>query len=146
MPKVDVYDIKGKKVSDVELADDGTEIEGSQRQDFVFTIGSGQNIFKFDDDTEYIAINLTPINIFYHAQVVALGYPVAVVGYSENINAYCSGVKLGPCLISVTSGKGDCDAVGLAGIVDCPTAGIVNFGTFKSFGYIFFGDICNAIF
>lgn len=33
-----------------ELADDGTEIEGSQRQDFVFTIGSGQNIFKFDDD------------------------------------------------------------------------------------------------
>lgn len=33
-----------------ELAEDGTEVEGSQRQDFVFTIGSGQNIFKFDDD------------------------------------------------------------------------------------------------
>lgn len=33
-----------------ELADDGSELEGTQRQDFVFTIGSGQNIFKFDDD------------------------------------------------------------------------------------------------
>lgn len=33
-----------------ELADDGAELEGTQRQDFVFTIGSGQNIFKFDDD------------------------------------------------------------------------------------------------
>lgn len=37
-------------VSYCELAEDGSEIEGSQRQDFVFTIGSGQNIFKFDDD------------------------------------------------------------------------------------------------
>ena len=33
-----------------ELAEDGSELEGTQRQDFVFTIGSGQNIFKFDDD------------------------------------------------------------------------------------------------
>ena len=33
-----------------ELGDDGAELEGTQRQDFVFTIGSGQNIFKFDDD------------------------------------------------------------------------------------------------
>ena len=33
-----------------ELADDGSELEGTQRQDFVFPIGSGQNIFKFDDD------------------------------------------------------------------------------------------------
>lgn len=33
-----------------ELADDGSELEGTQRQDFVFTIGSGQNIFKFDND------------------------------------------------------------------------------------------------
>ncbi|MBQ4330314.1 MAG: trigger factor, partial [Spirochaetaceae bacterium] len=33
-----------------ELAEDSTELEGTQRQDFVFTIGSGQNIFKFDDD------------------------------------------------------------------------------------------------
>lgn len=33
-----------------ELAEDGAELEGTQRQDFVFTIGSGQNIFKFDDD------------------------------------------------------------------------------------------------
>lgn len=33
-----------------ELAEDSTELEGTRRQDFVFTIGSGQNIFKFDDD------------------------------------------------------------------------------------------------
>lgn len=37
-------------VSYCELGDDGAELEGTQRQDFVFTIGSGQNIFKFDDD------------------------------------------------------------------------------------------------
>lgn len=37
-------------VSYCELGEDGAELEGTQRQDFVFTIGSGQNIFKFDDD------------------------------------------------------------------------------------------------
>lgn len=33
-----------------ELDDAGNEIEGSKRQDYVFTAGSGQNIYKFDDD------------------------------------------------------------------------------------------------
>ncbi|AEE16999.1 trigger factor [Treponema brennaborense] len=33
-----------------ELDDDGKTVEGSERQDFVFTIGSGQNIYKIDDD------------------------------------------------------------------------------------------------
>lgn len=33
-----------------ELDDSGEAVPGSQRQDFVFTIGSGQNLFKFDDD------------------------------------------------------------------------------------------------
>ncbi|MBN2810767.1 trigger factor [Treponema zuelzerae] len=33
-----------------ELDDSGAEIAGTQRQDFVFTIGTGYNIFKFDDE------------------------------------------------------------------------------------------------
>lgn len=33
-----------------ELDDSGNTIQGTERQDFVFTIGSGQNLFKFDDD------------------------------------------------------------------------------------------------
>jgi trigger factor len=37
-------------VSYSELDEQGTVIAGSERQDFVFTIGTGQNIFKFDDE------------------------------------------------------------------------------------------------
>lgn len=33
-----------------ELDDAGNVIEGTERQDFVFTVGSGQNVFKFDDE------------------------------------------------------------------------------------------------
>lgn len=33
-----------------ELDDEGKTIQGSERQDFVFTVGSGQNLFKIDDD------------------------------------------------------------------------------------------------
>ena len=33
-----------------ELDDNGAEIEGSQREDFVFTVGSGENIYKIDDE------------------------------------------------------------------------------------------------
>ncbi|MBO5137349.1 MAG: trigger factor [Spirochaetaceae bacterium] len=33
-----------------ELDESGNIIDGSKRQDFVFTIGSGQNLFKIDDD------------------------------------------------------------------------------------------------
>lgn len=33
-----------------ELDEDGTVIDGTERQDFVFTIGTEYNIFKFDDD------------------------------------------------------------------------------------------------
>lgn len=33
-----------------ELAEDGSVLEGSKREDFVFTIGSGQNIYELDDD------------------------------------------------------------------------------------------------
>ena len=33
-----------------ELDDSGNPIDGSKREDFVFTLGSGQNIFKIDDD------------------------------------------------------------------------------------------------
>lgn len=33
-----------------ELDDAGNEIEGTKRQDYVFTAGSGQNIYKFDDE------------------------------------------------------------------------------------------------
>lgn len=33
-----------------ELDDTGKEIEGSKRQDFVFTVGSGENIYKIDDE------------------------------------------------------------------------------------------------
>ena len=32
-----------------ELDDEGKEIEGTSRQDFVFTVGSGENIYKIDD-------------------------------------------------------------------------------------------------
>jgi trigger factor len=33
-----------------ELSDDGEALEGTGREDFVFTLGSGYNIFKFDDE------------------------------------------------------------------------------------------------
>ena len=33
-----------------ELNDSGVVIEGTERQDFVFTLGSGYNLFRFDDD------------------------------------------------------------------------------------------------
>ena len=33
-----------------ELGEDGNVIEGTNREDFVFTVGSGRNIFKIDDD------------------------------------------------------------------------------------------------
>jgi trigger factor len=33
-----------------ELDDDGKEIAGSKRQDFVFTVGTGEDIYKIDDD------------------------------------------------------------------------------------------------
>ena len=33
-----------------EIGDDGKEIDGSKRQDFVFTVGTGDNIYKIDDD------------------------------------------------------------------------------------------------
>ncbi len=33
-----------------ELDENGNTVEGTERQDFVFTIGSGQNLFKIDDD------------------------------------------------------------------------------------------------
>jgi trigger factor len=33
-----------------ETGDDGKEIDGSKRQDFVFTVGTGDNIYKIDDD------------------------------------------------------------------------------------------------
>ncbi len=33
-----------------ELDDAGSVIEGTDREDFVFTLGTGQNIFKFDDE------------------------------------------------------------------------------------------------
>ena len=37
-------------VSYAELADDGSTLPGTERQDYVFTVGSGQNVFKFDDE------------------------------------------------------------------------------------------------
>jgi trigger factor len=33
-----------------ELDDNGNKIEGTDREDFVFTVGSGENLFKIDDD------------------------------------------------------------------------------------------------
>ena len=33
-----------------ELDDAGKTVDGSERQDFVFTVGSGQNLYKIDDD------------------------------------------------------------------------------------------------
>ena len=33
-----------------EIGDDGKEVAGSKREDFTFTIGSGANIYKIDDD------------------------------------------------------------------------------------------------
>ena len=33
-----------------ELDDDGKKIEGTDREDFVFTVGSGENIYKIDDE------------------------------------------------------------------------------------------------
>ena len=33
-----------------EIGDDGKEIEGSKREDFVFTVGTGENIYKIDDE------------------------------------------------------------------------------------------------
>jgi trigger factor len=37
-------------VSYAELAEDGSVLPGTERQDYVFTVGSGQNVFKFDDE------------------------------------------------------------------------------------------------
>ena len=37
-------------VNYAELDDKGAEIEGTKRQDFVFTIGTEQNIYKFDNE------------------------------------------------------------------------------------------------
>lgn len=37
-------------VSYAELGEDGAVVPGSERQDFVFEIGSGHNLYKFDDD------------------------------------------------------------------------------------------------
>lgn len=33
-----------------EIGDDGKEIAGTKRQDFVFTVGSGEDVYKFDDE------------------------------------------------------------------------------------------------
>lgn len=33
-----------------EIADDGSVVAGSEREDFVFTVGSGENIYKIDDE------------------------------------------------------------------------------------------------
>ncbi|MDR3334300.1 MAG: trigger factor [Treponema sp.] len=33
-----------------ELSDDGEPVAGTEREDFVFTLGSGHNLFKFDDE------------------------------------------------------------------------------------------------
>ena len=33
-----------------ELADDGSVVQGSEREGFVFTVGSGENIYKIDDE------------------------------------------------------------------------------------------------
>ena len=38
-----------------ELDDQGAEIEGSKREDFVFTVGSGYNLYKLDDDVKGMA-------------------------------------------------------------------------------------------
>ncbi|MDR1256538.1 MAG: trigger factor [Spirochaetaceae bacterium] len=35
-----------------ELGEDGEEIGGARREDFTFTLGSGRNIYKFDDEIE----------------------------------------------------------------------------------------------
>lgn len=37
-------------VSYCELGDDGAPVPGTERQDYVFTIGTGYNVFKFDDE------------------------------------------------------------------------------------------------
>ena len=37
-------------VSYFEIGDDGKEVEGSKRDDYVFTIGANQNLYKLDDD------------------------------------------------------------------------------------------------
>jgi trigger factor len=34
----------------VELDDDGNEVEGTKREDFTFTVGTGYNFYKIDDD------------------------------------------------------------------------------------------------
>ena len=33
-----------------EIGEDGNKIEGTDREDFVFTVGTGENLFKIDDD------------------------------------------------------------------------------------------------
>lgn len=33
-----------------EIGDDGKEVEGSKRQDYVFTVGTGENLYKIDDE------------------------------------------------------------------------------------------------
>jgi trigger factor len=48
----DAPSVKGDvvTVNYAELSDDGETIPGTERQDFVFTLGSGNNIFHFDDE------------------------------------------------------------------------------------------------
>ncbi|MDE5898224.1 MAG: trigger factor [Treponemataceae bacterium] len=44
-----------------ELDEDGKEIEGSRRQDFVFTVGTGENIYKIDDEIVGMKKNETKV-------------------------------------------------------------------------------------
>jgi trigger factor len=37
-------------INTVEIDEEGEEVEGTGRQDFVFTVGTGQNIYKMDED------------------------------------------------------------------------------------------------
>ena len=42
-----------------EIGDDGKVIEGSQREDFVFTVGTEENLYKVDDDVIGMKLNET---------------------------------------------------------------------------------------
>ena len=37
-------------MSDIKIYDEGKEVADTKRQDFVFTVGSGENIYKIDDE------------------------------------------------------------------------------------------------
>lgn len=45
----------------VELDEDESEIEGTERQDFTFTIGTGYNLYKFDEDVTGMSLDETKI-------------------------------------------------------------------------------------